>query len=128
MPQGSKAAYSAKQKKQAQHIEASYEQQGIPAKKAEAIAWATVNKQSGGGERSGSGSGSGRYKSEQAKAEARSDSAHNAVETKHDKAKPNALENQTKPELLAKARAQNISGRSTMNKQELILAIRRLQH
>lgn len=121
MPQGSKAIYSSKQKRQAEHIENGYEQQGIPEKKAKAIAWATVNKQSGGGELSGSG----KNKSAKEKALARSDSAHNAAETRHEKARPDALENHTKTDLLAKARAKNISGRSTMNKQELILALRK---
>jgi len=120
MPQGSKAAYSSKQKKQAAHIEAGYEQQGIPSEKAKAIAWATVNKQSGGGELSGSGKNT----SSEEKAQARSDSAHHAADTKREKAQPNALETQTKTELLAKARAKNISGRATMNKPELILALR----
>jgi len=121
MPQGSKAKYSAKQIRQAKHIEASYEQQGIPEKKAEEIAWATVNKQSGGGERSGSG----KNISPAAKAEARHDSAQNAVKTKQEKAKPNALESQTKRELLTQARTKGITGRSTMNKPELILALRK---
>lgn len=121
MPQGSKAKYSAKQIRQAKHIEASYEQQGISEEKAEAIAWATVNKQSGGGERSGSG----KTTSPAEKAEARHDSAQNAVKTKQEKAKPNSLETQTKAELLTQARAKGISGRSTMNKPELILALRK---
>lgn len=121
MPQGSKASYSSKQKKQAAHIEAGYEQQGISPDKAKAIAWATVNKQSGGGELSGSG----KNKSSKGKAQSRSDSAHHAAETKREKAQPDALETHTKIELLTKARAKNISGRSTMNKPELILALRK---
>ncbi len=55
MPQGDKSAYTDKQKRQAQHIEESYEARGVPDAKAEEIAWATVNKQDGGGNRSGSG-------------------------------------------------------------------------
>jgi len=121
MPQGSKAKYSAKQIKQAEHIEESYEKKGIPEKKAEAIAWATVNKQSGGGERSGSGT----TKSPAAKVKARKDSAKNAVETKQEKAKPNSLESQTKAQLIVQAREKGISGRSSMNKPELILALRK---
>lgn len=121
MPRGSKEKYSAEQKKKAEHIEAGYEQKGVPKRKAEAIAWATVNKQSGGGERSGSGKAT----SEKKKNEARKDSAHNAVETKQAKAKVDSLESKTKAELLDEARSRNISGRSTMTKQELILALRK---
>ncbi len=121
MPQGSKATYSEKQKRKAEHIESSYEHEGIPEKTAAAIAWATVNKQSGGGERSGSG----KNKPEQEKVAARKDSAQHAIKTKREKAEPNAFELQTKTNLLATARTRNISGRSTMNKQELILALRK---
>ncbi len=55
MPQGDKDAYTAKQKRKAEHIEESYEARGVPAGEAEARAWATVNKQDGGGKQSGSG-------------------------------------------------------------------------
>lgn len=55
MPQGDKSSYTAKQKRQAQHIEAGYEKKGVSTKTAEARAWATVNKLSGGGRLSGSG-------------------------------------------------------------------------
>ena len=55
MPQGSKEAYTDKQKRQAQHIEEGYEKQGVSEKEAEARAWATVNKQDGGGKKTGSG-------------------------------------------------------------------------
>lgn len=51
MPQGSKASYTSKQKRQARHIEESYEDRGVSPKKAAARAWATVNKQTGGGRR-----------------------------------------------------------------------------
>ena len=121
MPQGSKEKYSEQQKIKAEHIEKSYEKNGIPKKKAEAIAWATVNKQSGGGERSGSG----KHTKATTKAKAREDSAHNAVKTKQAKSEDNSLESHTKTELLIKARNKSINGRSTMNKQELILALRK---
>ncbi len=49
MPQGSKESYTAKQKRQAQHIEQGYEDKGISTKEAESRAWATVNKLTGGG-------------------------------------------------------------------------------
>ncbi|MEX0827507.1 MAG: hypothetical protein WD005_00995 [Haliea sp.] len=57
MPQGDKSAYTDKQKRKAEHIEESYEEQGTPKKEAERRAWATVNKESGGGNKSGSGRG-----------------------------------------------------------------------
>ncbi|HEY6529857.1 MAG TPA: termination factor Rho [Cellvibrionaceae bacterium] len=125
MPIGSKAKYSQSQKRKAAHIESSYEHKGMPEKKATAIAWATVNKQSGGGERSGSGT----HKPQRDKAAARRNSAQHAaasqLENQRAKAAPNSLESQTKVELLAMARLRHISGRSNMSKQELILALRR---
>jgi hypothetical protein len=57
MPRGSKAAYTQKQKNQAEHIEEGYEERGIGKEEAERRAWATVNKISGGGKKSGSGRG-----------------------------------------------------------------------
>lgn len=51
MPQGSKAAYTDKQKRQAEHIEDGYRERGVSKKTAEARAWATVNKQDGGGKK-----------------------------------------------------------------------------
>ncbi|HEX8427320.1 hypothetical protein [Hymenobacter sp.] len=55
MAQGDKSAYTDKQKRQAEHIEESYEKRGLSEEEAEARAWATVNKQDGGGKKSGSG-------------------------------------------------------------------------
>ena len=80
MPRGDKSKYTAKQKRKARDIEASYEARGLDEREAEARAWATVNKQSGGGDRAG---GSGRKTSQAQKAAARSDSARRAVATKH---------------------------------------------
>jgi hypothetical protein len=57
MPRGDKSAYTDKQKRKAQHIEEGYEEQGVPRDIAEQRAWATVNKESGGGNLSGSGRG-----------------------------------------------------------------------
>jgi hypothetical protein len=48
MAQGSKASYSSKQKRMASHIEKSAKKRGRSTKTAERIAWATVNKQTGG--------------------------------------------------------------------------------
>lgn len=62
MARGDKSAYTGKQKRKAEHIEESYEARGVPEREAERRAWATVNKEDGGGKRSGSGrdtSGSG---------------------------------------------------------------------
>jgi len=57
MPRGSKASYSGKQKRQAEHIEEGYESRGVKKGEAKRRAWATVNKMTGGGKRSGSGRG-----------------------------------------------------------------------
>jgi hypothetical protein len=57
MPLGDKSAYSGKRKRQAEHIEEGYEKRGLGKKEAERRAWATVNKISGGGRKSGSGRG-----------------------------------------------------------------------
>ena len=53
MPRGDKGAYTDKQKRQAEHIEEGYEKRGVSKKTAEARAWATVNKESGGGKNAG---------------------------------------------------------------------------
>lgn len=55
MSRGDKSAYTDKQKRQAEHIEESARERGASESTAERIAWATVNKQDGGGKRSGSG-------------------------------------------------------------------------
>ena len=55
MPKGDKSAYTDKQKRQAEHIAEGYEKKGVPEKEAERRAWATENKISGGGKKSGSG-------------------------------------------------------------------------
>lgn len=55
MPQGDKDKYTDKQKRQAEHIEKSEKKEGKSEKAAERIAWATVNKQDGGGKKGGSG-------------------------------------------------------------------------
>ena len=55
MPRGDKDAYTDKQKRKAEHIEQGYEDSGVGHNEDEARAWATVNKQDGGGKKSGSG-------------------------------------------------------------------------
>lgn len=57
MPRGDKAKYTDRQKRKAEHIEESYEKRGVSKKESERRAWATVNKEEGGGNKSGSGRG-----------------------------------------------------------------------
>jgi hypothetical protein len=57
MPRGDKSSYTSKQKRKAEHIEKGYEKRGTSAKTAKSRAWATVNKEEGGGKKSGSGRG-----------------------------------------------------------------------
>ena len=57
MPRGDKTSYTNKQKRQAEHIEEGYESRGVGKKEAKKRAWATVNKMTGGGKKSGSGRG-----------------------------------------------------------------------
>jgi hypothetical protein len=57
MSRGEKDKYTDKQKRKAEHIEEGYEKSGVSHEEAERRAWATVNKQDGGGKKSGSGRG-----------------------------------------------------------------------
>ena len=57
MPRGSKSSYTSKQRRRADHIEEGYEKRGVSKKEAERRAWATVNKETGGGKKSGAGRG-----------------------------------------------------------------------
>jgi len=57
MPRGDKSKYTDKQKRKAEHIEEGYDSRGVPEEEAERRAWATVNKETGGGNKSGSGRG-----------------------------------------------------------------------
>jgi hypothetical protein len=57
MPTGDKSKYTSKQKRQAEHIEEGAKQRGRSAKTAKRVAWATVNKQTGGGKKTGAGRG-----------------------------------------------------------------------
>ncbi len=57
MPRGDKSSYTDKQKRMAEHIEEGYEDRGVGKNEAERRAWATVNKETGGGKKSGSGRG-----------------------------------------------------------------------
>jgi plasmid stabilization system protein ParE len=58
MPRGDKSKYTDKQERKADHIAQGYEHRGVPEKEAERRAWATVNKDDGGGKKAG-GSGRG---------------------------------------------------------------------
>jgi len=53
MPRGDKSSYTSKQKRQAEHIEEGYEDRGVSKKEAKSRAWATVNKEYGGGKKGG---------------------------------------------------------------------------
>lgn len=53
MPRGDKSKYTDKQKRKAEHIADGYEQRGVSEEEVEARAWATVNKQDGGGKKPG---------------------------------------------------------------------------
>jgi len=57
MPRGDKSKYTDKQERKADHIAEGYEARGVPEQEAERRAWATVNLESGGGNKSGSGRG-----------------------------------------------------------------------
>lgn len=57
MPRGDKSSYTGKQQRQAEHIEEGYEKRGVAKDEAERRAWATVNKMTHGGKKSGSGRG-----------------------------------------------------------------------
>lgn len=124
MPRGSKAKYTIEQKRKAAHIEESYEHQGLSKEEAEARAWATVNKQSGGGEKAG---GSGQRKAPAKKSQDRHESAKRAAASRegHPRNSRVSLGTQTKESLLKEARARDIPGRSTMRKDELIEALKK---
>ncbi|ALK09563.1 hypothetical protein [Blastochloris viridis] len=59
MPRGDKSKYTDKQHRKADHIAEGYQSRGVPEDEAERRAWATVNKDDGGGKHPG-GSGRGR--------------------------------------------------------------------
>ncbi len=57
MPRGDKSSYTKRQQRMAEHIEEGYRKRGVPEDEAERRAWATVNKETHGGKKSGSGRG-----------------------------------------------------------------------
>lgn len=122
MTRGSKDKYTEKQKRKAEHIEDSYKEKGVPEDEAQALAWATVNKQSGGGNKAG---GSGQQTDPSSKQAARQSSARRAVATRKGTPRPGQrLDRMTKTELMDLARKRNLTGRSTMRKQQLLDALR----
>jgi hypothetical protein len=122
MPTANKDKYTQEQKRKAAHIEEAYENKGVSKGEAEARAWATVNKQSGGGERKG---GSGSKTPASKKTAARKDSAKRAAATRQGEPRSDqSLESQTKTDLMQRARGLQIPGRSSMSKQELVTALR----
>ena len=123
MPRGDKTKYTEKQKRKAEHIEEGYEAKGVSKDEAQARAWATVNKQSGGGERKG---GSGQKTSAASKEKARASSGRRAAATRKGVPRPGEqLEDMSKAQLLERARQQHIAGRSTMRKAQLVEALRK---
>jgi plasmid stabilization system protein ParE len=76
MPKGDKSSYSSKQKRKAEHIEEGYKKRGVSGKEAERRAWATVNKSSGGGKKSGSGRGKKESKASSRKGGKKGGKAH----------------------------------------------------
>ena len=99
MPRGDKSSYTGKQKRKAEHIEEGYEHRGVPKREAARRAWATVNKETSGGKKSGSGRGKqtshassrkggrlGSAASAKRSADARSASAKKAAATRKRKA------------------------------------------
>jgi len=125
MPRGDKDKYTDKQKRKAEHIEQSYEDKGVGKDEAEARAWATVNKHSGGGEMPG---GSGSKTPSREKKTARTDSAKRTAESRqgHSRTSRASLESQSKESLMKEARSKDLKGRSTMNKAQLVEALHKL--
>ncbi len=78
MPRGDKSKYTPKQIRKAENIVESYETKGVAHGEAESLAWATVNKQDGGGDKSGGGL----TKAPREKRAARRNSARHAAEPK----------------------------------------------
>ena len=76
MPRGDKSSYSGKQKRQAEHVEKSYEKRGVSKGEAKRRAWATVNKSTGGGKKRGSGRGKAVNKSPSRKGGRKGGKAH----------------------------------------------------
>jgi hypothetical protein len=57
MARGSKSTYTSRQKRKAHHVEKGYQERGVAPREAARRAYATVNKEEGGGKKGGSGRG-----------------------------------------------------------------------
>lgn len=79
MPRGDKGAYTSKQKRQAEHIEDRYEKRGVGKDEAERRAWATVNKETGGGKK---GKSASKKTTSHRSSKTRSTRSHRAVKKK----------------------------------------------
>lgn len=121
MPRGDKDKYTDKQKRKAEHIEDSYKEKGMSDSEAEKRAWATVNKQSGGGE----AGGSGERKPAEAKHKSQQSSAKRAAATRRGIPRRDSASLETKADLMQKAKSKNIRGRSTMTKLQLQAALKK---
>jgi len=106
MPRGSKSKYTSKQVREAEHIEEGYEKRGVPKKEAEGRAWATVNKMTGGGKKSGSGRGK-EVNKEPAKKGGRKAAASQSHETRVEAGKKAAATRKRKATKAAKSRSKN---------------------
>jgi len=82
MPRGDKSSYTSKQKRQAGDIEQGYERKGVSKEESERRAWATVNKISGGGEKSVSGKNAASKKSASKKTTAKKPAAKKSSASK----------------------------------------------
>jgi hypothetical protein len=80
MARGDKSSYTDKQKRMAEHIEEGYKGRGVSEDEAESRAWATVNKETGGGKKSGSGRGHAVSHSSSRKGGQKSSSSRTAAE------------------------------------------------
>lgn len=96
MPRGDKSKYTDKQKRKAEHIAEGYEERGVSEKTAEARAWATVNKEDGGGKLSGSGRGKKRDPSPSKKGSRKGGAATAKKSAKKKSAKKSAAKKTTK--------------------------------
>jgi hypothetical protein len=125
MTRGSKAKYTGRQKRRAEHIEEGYEDRGVPAKEAKRRAWATVNKIEHGGRKSGSGRGTkadessshkggrrGGHAAASRPASARRASAKKAAATRKKRASHGTKAKATKTKAASKSRGTKSKSRS----------------
>lgn len=109
MARGSKDAYTDKQKRQAKHIADGYQKRGTSKKEAKRRAWATVNEETGGGEKSGSGRGKKTVRSAAKK-------GGKTAGKKRAKKKSTAKKTSTKKKSTAKRSAKKTAAKKTTTK------------